>query len=223
MPFAEQSAVVERALRAVLEDDPYWFKLTLARDATLSPNLLDNVKAHMYTADAFLADITGLNPNVMMELGMVESDPAGRPVFVLKCKSGKGKKEPEVPSDLKGRLYVEYEIATTDSEEEKVRRLSDALRTGLSTLAELGKLGQRPHVRYASSQYLQRKLQDRKLSLNKQELGRLQTGFQTVEELEAATPAQITLKTGFDSDIATSITKAFAAANQSASSAATPS
>lgn len=214
MPFAEQSKIVEQALRTILEDDPYWFKITLARDATLTPNLLDNVKAHMYLADAFLADISGLNPNVMMELGMVESDPAQRPVFVLKRKAAKNQKEADVPSDLKGRLYVEYDLAATDSTEEKVRLLVNHLTKSLSTLAELTSLSNRPHTRFTSGQYMRRKLQQKKMQLTDEELALLQKGFPSLETLESAMPKEIAMKTGFDEDIASALANAFAPAGE---------
>ncbi|MBV8809241.1 MAG: hypothetical protein JO033_11250 [Acidobacteriaceae bacterium] len=217
MPFAEQSKIVEQALRAVLEDDPYWFKITLARDSTLAPNLLDNVKAHMYLADAFLADISGLNPNVMMELGMVESDPAQRPVFVLKRQvDKKDKKEADVPSDLKGRLYVEYGLVATASSEEKVRLLVNDLRTRLSSLSELTGLTSRSHTRYTSAQYIERKLQEKKMRLSPEEVASLQKSFPSLEEFESATPKQVVLKTGFDEDIARAVMNAFSANNGAA-------
>lgn len=209
MPFADQSKLVEQALRTVLEDDPYWFKITLARDATLAPNLLDNVKAHMYSADAFLADISGLNPNVMMELGMVESDPAQRPVFVLKRKAEKREKEADVPSDLKGRLYVEYELVSTHSLEEKASLLAKDLRAKLSSLAELTALGSRPHKRYTSAQYVQRKLQQKEISLNADKIASLQKSFPSLEDLETATAAQIAMKTGFNEELAGVLARAF--------------
>jgi hypothetical protein len=210
MPFAENSKVVEQALRTVLEDDPYWFRITLARDSILSPNLLDNVKAHMHLADAFVADISGLNPNVMMELGMVEGDPAKRPVFVLKRKVEKREREPDVPSDLKAKLYIEYEVVATSSPDEKVRLLANELKTKLSTAAELTALTSRPHTRFTSAQYIQRKLQQRKMQLSPDDIATLQKGFPCLEDLEAATAAQIAMKTGLDAQVAGVLVSAFA-------------
>jgi hypothetical protein len=217
MPFAENSKVVEQALRTVLEDDPYWFRIMLARDSILSPNLLDNVKEHMHLADAFVADISGLNPNVMMELGMVEGDPAKRPVFVLKRKAEKREKEPDVPSDLKAKLYIEYEVVATASPDEKVRLLANELRTKLTSAAELTALSSRPHTRFTSAQYIQHKLQPKKMQLGPDDIAALQKGFPCLEDLEAATSAQIAMKTGLDEQVAGVLVGAFACiAKQSA-------
>jgi hypothetical protein len=206
MPFAEQSKVVEQALRAVLEDEPYFFKISLARDSTVEHKLLiDNVKAHMRSADAFLADITGPNPNVMMEVGMVENDPAERSVFLLKRKD----EGVDLPTDLKGRLWIEYNLPPGVSADSAVRNLAVELRAKFEGLEELQNLSLRPHSRYTSFQYMRRKLQQKKLALNDDELAAIQKMFPSIEDLEAATKEAIALKTGFDDDVAASVVKAF--------------
>jgi hypothetical protein len=164
-----------------------------------------------------VADISGLNPNVMMELGMVEGDPAKRPVFVLKRKAEKREKEPDVPSDLKAKLYIEYEVVATASPDEKVRLLANELRTKLTSAAELTALSSRPHTRFTSAQYIQHKLQPKKMQLGPDDIAALQKGFPCLEDLEAATSAQIAMKTGLDEQVAGVLVGAFACiAKQSA-------
>jgi hypothetical protein len=64
-----------------------------------------NVFERINHADFIIADISGLNPNVMIELGYSIS--CGKPVIVIVEEST----EDMIPIDLKGNLYIEYEAS----------------------------------------------------------------------------------------------------------------
>ena len=196
MPFSPDSKLVEDALRAVLETDPYWFQIILARDQTIRENLFENVKAHMDVVDGFLADISDLNPNVMLELGMTEGDPQKRPVFVLRREDAK-----EPPSDLKERLYIEYKLPPADSED-RVQILAKQLRQQLRPINDVKQLLLRRRVRYLSTQYIREQSMRNHLLLNDGDMKHLQEAFPTVEELESTNAECIAQNTGLDATVA---------------------
>ena len=203
MPFSPASKLVEDALRAVLESDPYWFQIILARDQTICENLFDNVKAHMDVVDGFLADISDLNPNVMLELGMTESDPQKRPVFVLRRA---GSNEP--PTDLKGRLYIEYTLPPADANN-PVQNLAEQLRQSLRAIDEVKKLLNRRRARYLSTQYIREQTVRSRLILDESEMKRLQEEFPSLEVLEASTAEYIAEKAELGIDLAEKIANIF--------------
>jgi hypothetical protein len=84
-------------------------QLFLASDRTYDQRLLDNVRIHMEQADAFLAEITAANSNVLFELGAVFERLRGRPVVLLRSKDTPEDQRPKLPADLQGLLYVEYD------------------------------------------------------------------------------------------------------------------
>ncbi len=101
-PYDDYYRVVEQAVRTVFERPPYCFRVRLARDFALSPRLAMSVVEHIRLADAFVADISEDNPNVMFELGAaVLTD---RPIFLLTSVTRKSKP----PVDLGDRLYISY-------------------------------------------------------------------------------------------------------------------
>ncbi len=203
MPYSEEARVLEEALRRLFENEPYCFKLILARDRTLKPGLFDNVKAHMALVDGFLADISTLNPNVMLELGMTENDPRNRPVFVLRRKDGL-----EAPSDLKGRLYVEYalpEAGAGDPSEALVAQL----RAAFEAIEDTRELLARREARFLSERLIRDRIRRARLAMDDAEVKKLRECFEAVEELEQAEPALIARKTGFDQDLAGALARIF--------------
>jgi hypothetical protein len=203
MPFSDEGKIVESALLRVFEQEPYWFDVILARDRTLRSGLFDNVKAHMDLVDGFVADISDLNPNVMLELGMAENDPRQRPVFVLRRE---GSKEP--PSDLKGRLYVEYALPPAAAKD-RLETLAQELRQKLEAIEDLRLLLNRRQARYLSENFVRARIKRARLDLDAEEIAQLRKAFQTAEELEAAGAALIGRKTGFDAALASRVAAAF--------------
>jgi len=203
MPYSQEARLLEDALRHVFEDEPYCFELILARDRTLKPGLFDNVKAHMELVDGFLADISDLNPNVMLELGMTENDPRNRPVFVLRRHDGL-----EAPSDLKGRLYVEYTLpapgAASPSE-----ALAKQLRHAFESIEDTQELLARRRARYLSDRLIRGRIRRARLIMDDAEVDKLRKSFETVDELEQADAGLIARWTGFDPHLADALARVF--------------
>jgi hypothetical protein len=101
---------LEDALRVVIED--HWgCQLFLARDRVYSEELLGNVLAHMAQADAFVAEVSMGNANVMFELGAARSHFHARPTILLAHPSP-AKDKVELPADLGGLLRLEYALGS---------------------------------------------------------------------------------------------------------------
>jgi molecular chaperone HtpG len=190
MPFGPEYDVLEAALRQLFEDDPYNFQVILARDRTIRRNLFENVKAHMQMVHGFVADVSDLNPNVMLELGITEADAGRRPVVILRRQGSQ-----DLPADLRGLLYVEYELPAAN-ESGRIAHLVALLREKLRTIEAVDELRHPRTARYLSATYVNKRLS--RVPLTDAELDTLCKAFPTIEALEAADQAEIKARTGFD-------------------------
>jgi len=101
MPFNDpRAAEIYEALRIVLEDRPYYWRVVRADDSVERYGLWSNLKAKLVRAHCYVAVLTGtVNPNVMIEVGRMEALER-RPILLLRDASA-----PDLPADLHGRLY----------------------------------------------------------------------------------------------------------------------
>jgi hypothetical protein len=164
----------------------------------------------MDVVDAFVAEISDLNPNVMLELGMTENDPQRRPVFVLRRGESK-----DPPTDLKGRLYIEYNLAAVDNKN-RVQELAEQLRQSFKAVDDMKQLIHRRRVRYLSLSYIANESSRNRLVLENEEARRLQQEFASIEELQAANAELIASKTGFGMKLARMIAEIFGAKSKAA-------
>jgi molecular chaperone HtpG len=106
MPFNDQRATeIYEAIRAVLEDRPYFWRVVRADDDVESPGLWSNLKAKLLRAHFYIAILAGnLNPNVMIEIGRMEA--LGRPLLLLRDAAFA-----EPPADLQGLLHEDLHAA----------------------------------------------------------------------------------------------------------------
>jgi molecular chaperone HtpG len=114
-PFAPEFERPREAIRRIIEDQ-YGCELLTADKRTFDDFIHGNVDAHLRDADLFLADVTGANPNVMMELGaaIYGAAPAHggapgrtRPRLLVAAADGADAK-PELPADLAGHITARY-------------------------------------------------------------------------------------------------------------------
>lgn len=101
--FPEGYAKIETAVRTVFENPPFFFEVATAADFIHKSILTDNVKEHIRTADTFIAEISDLNENVMMEVGAILISGDSRSLFALRNKNAK-----LLPADIKSNLYIPY-------------------------------------------------------------------------------------------------------------------
>jgi tetratricopeptide (TPR) repeat protein len=205
-PYNQEAKVVEGALRAVFESEPYWFQIILARDRTMAADLFENVKRHMKVVDGFIAEISDLNANVMIELGMTENDPQERPVLILR----RSQATSEFPADLKAKLYIEYELPPREAKD-AVETLATQLRGMLQAIDAVNLLLGQRRARYLSKLYIDTQTKRAHVSLEQGEKDQLQRNYLTIEQLQAATAEEISKKTGFSRELAELIVRVFGA------------
>ncbi|TDM05645.1 MAG: hypothetical protein C4K60_12955 [Ideonella sp. MAG2] len=190
-PFSDTYRKLEAAVRSVFEAPPYYFKVVLARDHTFHNSLIGNVKSHIARADAYVAEISDLNPNVMLELGAVLLTGSERPIFSLRDVNAKS----DVPADLKSELYLQYGTIE-DAEDTIAGRIRSLIERdgrpthdGITTL--LAKRQRRALTRTCMAKLSYR--------LGEDELSAVLRSYSTVEALQQATREQVIQTTGLKS------------------------
>jgi hypothetical protein len=100
MPFHDQRARdIYEAVRAVLEDAPYFWRVVRADDSVETPGLWSNLKEKLLRAHCYIAILTEkINSNVMIEIGRMEA--VGRPLLFLRDSAAQ-----DLPADRHGLLY----------------------------------------------------------------------------------------------------------------------
>lgn len=101
-PFADTFDDVRNAVREVVEVR-LGCELQSADQRTFADLIRGNVGAHLEDADLYVADVTGANPNVMLELGGVLYARAMRPTVLIAGVARRGDK-PQLPVDLEGSV-----------------------------------------------------------------------------------------------------------------------
>jgi len=114
MPFALESERLFSALRQVLEDTPFFWRVTRADEQQVDARLWKNVELQMLSAHCFIAEVSDQNPNVMIEIGRMEV--LARPLLLLKRTGSL-----PLPADLRERLFIEY----ADNSEDLVSELRE--------------------------------------------------------------------------------------------------
>jgi len=113
MPFSDDRATsIYHAVRGVLEDHPYFWRVVRADDTVEQPGLWPNLKTKLLRAHCYIAIVTGnLNPNVMIETGRMEA--LQRPLLLLRDAAAA-----ELPANLNGLLYEELHNSGSDLTDE---------------------------------------------------------------------------------------------------------
>lgn len=167
MPFAPEHDAFFQALVEALEDAPFFWKVLRAdRSVVHHPLLWENVKRLLSQAHCYIAEISDLNPNVMLELGRMEA--MDRPMLLFR-RADAG----EVPADLRGHLHEGW--APGDG-------LAGRLRESVRRHAVLGAIR---GERYLSLTLL------RRLGIDPRVAGLVAARFESCEQLLAQEPDQV--------------------------------
>lgn len=121
MPFQEEFLEVYEMLKIKLHDR---FEFTNAGDEGNQQNILQDIIQPIYEADMIIADLTGLNPNVMYELGLAHSFNK-KTIIITKDDIAK------LPFDLK-----QYRVKDYDTHFIKFDELIDFLNSTLAGAAD---------------------------------------------------------------------------------------
>ena len=179
LPFVDTSTfayhtVLLPALREVLELDPYYWQVGRADDSYFKDTIYENVASWMSQADAYIADISDLNTNVLLELGyMYWGRKPGQPLIVLERSDA-----PQNPVDLAGVIRIRYH-AQRDSH--AVEDVAQALKKEFDKRLDIQKLNTANRHHYLSPLLL-----SRELHLNDQFVQPLARQYITMEALVTA-------------------------------------
>ncbi|MFT5328711.1 MAG: molecular chaperone HtpG, partial [Planctomycetaceae bacterium] len=105
-PFTSEFDTTREGVRIAIEDR-LGCKLRTADKETYDRFIHDNVGAHLDDADFYLADLTGANPNVMLELGAVLYRPDRPPIVPLQ-RVKQADDKPELPADIGSAIVMRY-------------------------------------------------------------------------------------------------------------------
>lgn len=115
MPYKSPFDVVFGAVHQVLGGAPYYWRLARSDDKVEGAELLTGIRRNIAASRRFLADVSELNPNVLLELGMMLEHDAAATVIIVDQKTFR-----DLPADLRGSICLVYD--------EQLRRDPPALR-----------------------------------------------------------------------------------------------
>ena len=195
-PFSEEFEQARSAVRIAVEVE-LGCELRMASDKTFADVIRSSVQAHMNDADFFIADITGANPNVMMELGAAYASPTAAPVLLIARVTSENSK-PDLPADLEGHIAVTY--VSTESTEATSLRLLDGFQKN-SRLEALLKTSDAK--RFVSSKTLVAWTEE--LLKDNSSYERLSSAFATVDAWRSVSAKQLEPLLGDEKDLATAV------------------
>jgi molecular chaperone HtpG len=175
MPFSDPRATaIYNAVRAVLEDHPYFWRVVRADDTVELPGLWPNLKTKLLRAHCFVSILSGnLNPNVMIETGRMEA--LQRPLLLLRDAAAA-----ELPANLNGLLYEELHTSGSD--------LIDEVRGAIARQDRLRNL--------QGSRYLSETALKRYASLDSEISRKISRLFPTWDEFTQADAGQVARQIG---------------------------
>ncbi|MCU0285819.1 MAG: ATP-binding protein [Acidobacteria bacterium] len=186
-PFDDKYKPLEKALRRIFEAPPYFFQVMLARDYTHHSGLLDNVRIHIRQAHGFLAEISELNSNVMLELGAALLQDDTRPVFSLRSQDA----QKDVPADIKEKLFVPYKSITEPPEELEKSIRAFIERDGSIVHEDIHKLLKQRKKRFLSRTLLEQM----SIRLEEREITGVLALFKTIEDVLGCDSATLGART----------------------------
>ncbi len=157
LPFKDNEtfafdSVLLPALRTVLEQPPYLWQVVRADERYQADKVEDSVGLWLQRSDAYIADISSLNANVLMELGFMQwAEPArSRPRIVLEREGAGG-----ALSDLGGFIKVRYPQVEG---RQAVDDLAKALAAEFEKIPAVQRLNRKKGAHYISPLFLQSEL-----------------------------------------------------------------
>ncbi len=112
LPFRASFANVWHGVRDVLAAAPYHWKMTRADEDVRPVGLVNSVMAHIDSSQRFIADVSGYNQNVLLELGMMLQKSRHATLILADQETAN-----TLPIDLRGETCAVYEPSLRDSRE----------------------------------------------------------------------------------------------------------
>ncbi len=160
LPFKDDetfpfSTVLLPALQRVLEQEPYFWQVLRADERYQGVTVEENVGNWLRRADAYIADISTRNANVMMELGFMQwaESVRSRPRIVLERE---GMAHPLPLWDLGSFIKVTYPQANaqTAGDDHAIKELAEVLAGKFEKLPAIQELNGQKGAHYLSAQFL---------------------------------------------------------------------
>jgi molecular chaperone HtpG len=140
-PFAPEFLQIRNALHQLMEEE-FHCQLISADQRKYDRWISGNVRAHIQDADFFIVDLTGLNWNVMIELGAVDFGRRNQPALYIAQVDQAGEKV-QLPTDIAGLIVHSY---VRGSKEEWAAGLSESFKTDTSLKALLHSKEREPYI-----------------------------------------------------------------------------
>ncbi len=179
VPFDKEYDILLEALRDVLEVAPYFWQVSRADKRFFANDVPNNMSEWIARAQCFAADISEMNENVMMEVGLMYWGYPSKPLILLQRDSVQSR-----IVDLGGRMRVKYPWGDTPDQV----RIAAALREEIKKFDELKNLKGQAH--YLSARLMRADFIQPRLA------AALAERYETVEELLATDVANITRDLG---------------------------
>ncbi len=193
-PFAKEFDTAREAVRLAVEDR-LGCELRTADQKTFEDLIRGNVEAHLDDADFFIADVTGANPNVMMELGAALYGRGHQPSLLI-ARVAKSGDKPELPADLAGHITGGLYVASQSEVE-----IADLLEEGFRKHERLGILLKREgREDYISPQTLRAWTRD--ILISKTLYERLSDAYPTVSAWRKVNEKQLEIQLIGEADLA---------------------
>src|SRR6476469_121166 len=119
MPFKEEYDLLFNAVRYILEDAPYGWRVVRADAEHLGATISLNVEKHITASHCYIAEISDKKPNVFLEIGRMshysridnDGHDAHRPLIYLCREDAKN----SIAADLSGYIYHSYASCDGDA------------------------------------------------------------------------------------------------------------
>lgn len=179
VPFDREYDILLEALRDVLEVAPYFWQVSRADKRFFANDVPNNMAEWIARAHCFAADISEMNENVMMEVGLMYWGYPGKPLLLLQRDTAQSR-----IVDLGGRLRVKYPWGEPPDQ----TRIAATLAEEIKKFEELKNLKGQAH--YLSARVMRADFIPTKLAAT------LAERYETVEDLIRADAATISRDLG---------------------------
>lgn len=113
LPYALEFDPIWIALRSVLQKAPFHWRMTRADQQVEKSELLSGILQHLEGSGRCIADLSGLNPNVLLELGMMLRARDAHTLILCDEETFS-----RLPTDLKGQVPMIYPRSVRGSAED---------------------------------------------------------------------------------------------------------
>ena len=132
-PFRDEFVRVEESLQEELKK--FGTNIEIAESEPPDFNVFKDIAQQIQSCHFGIADITGMNPNILIEVGLMIG--AGKPVMLIQDTDD----QTEIPFDLKGRHIFRYKRVKETSGKIVIRFLEKFLKSLNKVVDEVCKLG----------------------------------------------------------------------------------